>query len=290
MLNFSQKGRCIILLDKVMGLRALSIVFYGSLPSILFFLGVLPVKLYNSKDNLSIVIVLPVMIVVSFVFLLIKRRLSEMYISNDYLFLRSSIITITTILISTSICGISGIIQGKYVLGFPSSWDECGAIIESFLLALSALLVSSTFFLTAVSKEISLPGLPTVKTIKKMDEIRDNILLIQKSNIWNGLMDIDINDLIEICKRTEVDLNQIILSKTSKITKLSLQALSEDVHNFIGVLSEINGSVNVHSKELTHKIYFSNANQFSKRESDIRQANSHKIISTNRLKKIRTGS
>ncbi len=285
----------IIFLDKIFGIRAFGLIFYGVLPSILFLIGVLEVKIYNINEYAQFFIIMPIILITIFIFSLIKNRLKGFYLTTDFLNIRSFMITVITLLISTVIFGLSGALQGKYVIVIPHNWNESMGFLKSepnfepFLLAVASLLIASTLFFTVVTKEVNLPALPPVKFVKLITEVQDNMKLMKNHHIWKGYVSLEDDKLVDLTKKIEDLLSQAINIKISFNLQKSLKQVHEDTINLIKVLKDIRSRSNDLSKEYTWRIYFGNQESLSSDQKKRRESMSEIINSIERLKELKFG-
>ena len=231
----------IFLLDKIFGIRAFGLIFYGVLPSILFLIGILEVKVYNINESAHflIIILIFLIIILIFIFSLIRNRLKGFYLTTDYLNHRSFMITAITLSISTAIFGLSGVLQGKYVFVIPHNWNDGMDLLKSepnfepILLAVASLLVASTVFLTIVTKEVDLPALPPSKFIKLISDIQSDMKLLQNNPIWGECISIKYDKLIYLTSKIEDSLSQAINIKICFNFQKSLNPVHNDIVNLI---------------------------------------------------------
>jgi hypothetical protein len=171
-------------LDRVLGLRSWGLILYGSLPACLSLLGLLDIKLdlIDRPVLIAFVSLLPL----SVTFLLVRARERTWYFTDDYLEIRSLITTILIILCATAISGAVGIIRHKYIFSLEHLTDRTHmiALTESFLFAIASLVVSSTLFATVLTKDIDLPGLPSSGFVTAVAKIRQQLIAIQNSKVW----------------------------------------------------------------------------------------------------------
>ncbi|MCD4803875.1 MAG: hypothetical protein K8R16_13135 [Anaerolineales bacterium] len=283
----------IIFLDKIFGIRAFGLIFYGVLPSILFLIGVLEVKIYNTIESAQFFIIIPIIPIAIFIFSLIRNRLKGFYLTTDFLNIRSIMITAITLLISTVIFGLSGVIQGKYVFVIPHNWNESmdllksGPNFEPFLLAIASLLIASTLFFTVVTKEVNLPALPPVKFVKLIIEVQDNMKLLKSNPIWNECVSMEDDKLINLANKIEYLLDQAINIKISFDLQNSLKPVHDDITNFIKVLKYVKYSANEKLKKETWEIYFTNIKSLSSEQKMRRDCENENCNSINRIKGLK---
>jgi len=283
----------IIFLDKIFGIRAFGLIFYGVLPSILFLIGVLEVKIYHINESALFFIIVPIILIIIFIFLLIKNRLKGFYLTTDFLNICSIMITTITLLISTVIFGLSGVIQGKYVFVIPHNWNESmdllksGPHFEPFLLAIASLLIASTLFFTVVTKEVNLPALPPVKFVKLIIEIQDNMKLLKSDPIWKEYVSMEDDKLIYLANKIEYLLSQAINIKINFNFQKSLKPVHDDIINFIDVLESVKYNANDKLKKETWEIYFANIISLSPDQKTRRERNNEICNSINRIKGLK---
>lgn len=283
----------IIFLDKFFGIRAFGLIFYGVLPSILFLIGVLEVKIYNIIESAQFFIIIPIILITIFIFSLIRNRLKGFYLTTDFLNIRSFMITVITLLISTVIFGLSGVLQGKYVFVTPNNLNEgmdllkSGPNFEPFLLAIASLLIASTLFFTVVTKEVNLPALPPVKFVKLIIEVQDNMKLLKSDPIWKEYVSMEDDKLIGLANKIEDLLRQAINIKISFNFQKSLEQVHDDIINFIYVLEDVKRNANEELKKNTWEIYFANIISLSPDQKTRRERKNENCNSINRIKGLK---
>ena len=283
----------IIFLDKFFGIRAFGLIFYGVLPSILFLIGVLEVKIYNIIESAQFFIIIPIILITIFIFSLIRNRLKGFYLTTDFLNIRSFMITVITLLISTVIFGLSGVLQGKYVFVIPNNLNEgmdllkSGPNFEPFLLAIASLLIASTLFFTVVTKEVNLPALPPVKFVKLIIEVQDNMKLLKSDPIWKEYVSMEDDKLIDLANEIKNSLNQAITIKISFNFQKSLEPVHEDIINFIYVLEDVKRNANEELEKKTWEIYFANIISLSSDQKIRRERMNEICNSINRIKGLK---
>ena len=161
--------------------------------------------------------------------------------------------------------------------------EEWSAITESFLLAVASLVVSATFFITALIQKTDLPGLPSSEFVKTIAEIRINMKKIKNGDFWNNSLQLDVNEPIKLAKEIEQGLDKINLMGNYFIKKSCMQTY-EDITNLIKVLEEIQDRSNLYSKQISWNIYF--GTELSSYQMERRSSNKEKFDSIGRLKKL----
>lgn len=291
MASLVQKSNYLISLDKIFGLRAWGLILYGALPSNLALLGALEVKIGQINAILPFFFIPASILPIFLTFMLIRDRHREWYLTTDFHNLRSAITTIIILILATLIIGISGIIHNRYSIVIPKSWNynEWTAIAESFLLAVVSLVISTTFFVAALTKEVKLPGLPSADFVKLMTSLRNNLRKLRSSDIWKECIHLDDNKLIDLAKTIKQDLDQATTSTGNYLAKESLKPIYEDMTNLINVLEENRGSSNNPSKLIQWKIYFADFQALSDDQKTRRSSNKEKFASIERLKRLKLG-
>lgn len=287
-----QKSDYLIKLDNIIGLRAWGLILYGALPSNLALLGALEVKIDQINDLSLFYFIMASILPILVIFMLIKDRHREWYLTTDLLNLRSAITTIIILILATSISGISGIIHNRYIVGIPHSWNwnEWIAIAESFLLAIVSLVISTTFFIAALSKEVDLPGLPSKAFTELMTKLHIDMRKMKRSKIWGEYIPLD-DELINLIETIKQDLDKVN-SIGNYLAKESLKQTCYDIINLINVLNTIKYSINENSAQYNWKIYFADDQLLSNEEKKYRYSNSNqeKFKSIENLRNLNFGS
>ncbi len=235
------KSNYLVKLDNIIGLRAWGLILYGVLPSNLALIGALEVKIGNINELNPFYFIPASILPIFLLFMLIRGRHKEWYLTTDFLNLRSAIVTIIILILATLISGISGIIHNRYTVGIPQSWswNEWTAIAEPFLLAVTSLVVSSALFMTAIAKESNLPGLPTVEFVKFMEELQRKVRYAKSSKIWENYINLYDDELIDLVKEIGQDLSKANTYAGNHIAIKSLEPLQKNVTNLIRVLEDV---------------------------------------------------
>ena len=236
--NQSTQLAGISLVDQVIGLRAWGLIFYGALPANLAFLGALKVKIGSEISPFFLIAgFLPVFLT----YMLIRAKYRQWYLTTKFLNLRSAITTVIILGLASSICGSSGIIHGNYSLGIPEglAWNEWSAVAESFLMAVVSLVVSSTFFMAAITKNIDLPGLPSADFVQLMTQIRRYLRAIKRSDIWRKYVSLDDNVLINLCAKTTQAIDQTAGYMGNRFAKKSFEPIRRDIAELGDALERI---------------------------------------------------
>lgn len=241
-----------IFLDKLLGLRAWGLIFYGALPANLALLGMLDVtvaKLENvPKYFLPAAMILPVFVT----FLLIRNRHREWYLTTDYLFIRSLFATLLILYCSSLISCASGIIQGSYhiTMGRVSGGSplmliniDTQVLTECLLQGVASLVLTSTLFMGIVVKNTGLPGLPSSNVVERMGKIRERLNRLQRNPIWASpgfpTGEADSGNPYRIAEELREDLHKLADQQGNRLAKLSLKRLSLDVDAFMLAAKDI---------------------------------------------------
>lgn len=278
-------------LDKIFGIRGWGLILYGTLPSNLALLGALNVEIAQIDKLSPILILLASILPIYTIFILIRDLQKKWYLSEDYLKFRSVTITTIIILLATIISMISGIIHGRYVFTITNSFDFSSwtAVTESFIMAVISLVISSTFFVTTISKETDLPGLPPTYFVNLIEKLHEDMMQIKSSKIWNDsfLTNEDYDKIIIKATAIKTNLKKITVSRGNHIAKKSLQQTYNDVVNLISVIEEIKEASDNSTKQYTWEIYFDTPKTPDQKNRLLR--NKEKAKSIENLRKLNLG-
>jgi hypothetical protein len=233
-------------LDHILGLRAWGLIIYGTLPASLFALGVIKVTVFEIRQEGFL---LPFLLIALFpilvLFLLLRERLIAWYLLRDGLYTRTTIITLVILILSTVISLAAGHVTGRYVVIPWGDWIALDPqirwfpILESLLIAIAALVGSSTLFITAIKEESGLPGLPSKEFVQKISALRTALINIQADSIWSTRRE----DLRQLCK-TIYDAQEVCLG-LSRQTSLAPQhikfcsELANDLKALVSALEQV---------------------------------------------------
>jgi len=273
----------VIRIDEFLGLRGWGLVLYGVLPANLAFFGILNTKLPN-LDKISVIFVLGASIIpLFFIFMLISNQNKKWYLTKDKYGIRSLSITFLIFFLSTLIIGISGIIQGKYFLCLSLNSETIGTSLECLFSAISSLVISSSFFIIALTKNENYPLLPSISFTKSMRKIERNYRKIKSEEVWSKFTPID-DSFIKMVKDTENEINNIIISKGNSLAKISLEEKCKDLRKLEETLEMIQNDINEDLKKIHWDIYFDFSKKLKETKSTIRENN---VACFNSLKKIK---
>jgi uncharacterized membrane protein len=161
-------------LDKYLGLRVWGLIIYGVLPSNLAFLGVIDVQIGDTNPLLLLPAGTPLL---ALLFMLLKTRLRETYLTLDGLVTRSFVQMILIVVVATLICFAS---QVPKPIPIQQKWAS------ALLLAIVSLVASSSLFMTAMIKKARLPGLPDPGFVEKINEAKRELILLSRSRVFTG--------------------------------------------------------------------------------------------------------
>lgn len=272
-------------LDRIFGLRAWGLILYGALPANLALLGAIEIKISPANEQLPFLLIPATILPILLIFILIRDRHREWYLTTDSLNLRSVIVSITILFVAMLICGISGIIHNTYIIGLPDSWNlnEWTAIAESFLLAVASLVLSSTLFMTALKRGVDLPGLPSSDFVELITKLRKNMRKMKGSKIWKEYIPLDDNEFIKLIEDIKIDIESANTYTGNNLSKRELRAIYDDFENLLSVIHNINKTVPV-LKQKEWKKYFEKSSD----DGNVRR-DENKFNSINKLKDLNLG-
>jgi hypothetical protein len=248
------------LLDLIFGFRAFGLILFALLPSNLALIGSLEVKVGALDKIPPIIVVFSSLIPIMIIFLLIRSKHKEWYLDTSLLNVRSGAHTLVILILSTAICGISGIINGRYTfeiqdiflrlsnISFETfntlEWNKCSPIIESFLLAVASLVLSSTLFLTILTKEGNFPLLPSAEFVESLKKVKMDIQKLQRDNIWKEAYTKveDYDRLIKLSKGIIEELKKS--GDLNFFAKGLLKSAEENMISFLESLDDIKDNCN----------------------------------------------
>lgn len=265
----------LVYLDHLLGLRAWGLIVYGALPANLALFGIVSVKI-GEIENRLLFLLLATLLPLGVTFLLVRNRQQEWYLTNDYINFRSFTITFLIVLVASLISGISGVIDGKYILkeGENSRQVLLSAIAESYLFGIGSLVLSSTLFMTIITRGADLPGLPNSDFVDVLGKIRQKLKQLQANSIWTSYKPPDEVNLAILVKELQNEINQLSNMPGHKLALLSLWPIQSSVKHFNQTLRNIQNANSDGLKISLWNIYFEkqdNLNQalLERREDDI---------------------
>lgn len=289
--NEEKVSNFIIKADKIIGLRAIGIIVYGALPSYLALVGLLDIKIkeinnYSSPLSTVLISIIPL----ALTFTLIRSQYKEWYLTADHLNKRSTFTTLMILLLATVIGGISGIIHDRYVFGMPTAWNwnGCKPIIESFIVGIFSLVISSTFIITSLNKEINLPGLPSTEYTSVMKKLRTDFRKLMEADAWNNFASLN-SEFIDLLECVDKEMIKILNLESDFLAKKEIKPVHNDIQNLREAIELINRKGSSETKENTWKLYFQNEMGLDNKGKLDRSKPANKILfnSLERLKKVR---
>ena len=282
----------VVLADHILGLRGLALILYGALPANLAVLGALKVVEPTAKtEGWPILGLLALPVVVTS--LLIRHRQKEWYVSVAFLNIRSVVTTILILACSISIYAAAQMARGTWQLSplrpilNPHSFE---VLRESILFGVLSLMVSSTLFMTLLSKGGDLPGLPSSKALATFATIRQELKTVQRDRIWavcpegekTGLEG-SVESLVEALE----DRGKIGLPS---FARASLEPLAAAVKDLDMIVKAIGERQDLDFRLLVWKVYFAPAEELTDGERDDREAQAECFNSLQSLRWSRWGS
>lgn len=301
MISILQKSSFLVLLDRIFCFRAWGLILYGALPSCLGLLSVSKEKEkveFTDIDNLLLIFFFASILPPVITFLLIRARHRNWYLTTDFLNVRSFISTFVILIIAILICSVSVIIHSdnnsESNIGFLDYFksEELGKIVpQAYLLAVVSLIISSTLFITVLTRNINLPGLPSDDFVKLLGKIRINMRKIMGSKVWKEYFSLDDNKLTKLAIEIKDDMDQAAVCTGNYIAKKSLEPIRGDIINLIEIFKEIKEGGSKVSKQIKWKIYFAEPEVISdhKKPSLPSEKEKKQIASLDRLRKLKLG-
>ncbi|MFL6275497.1 MAG: hypothetical protein ACJ74G_09815 [Blastocatellia bacterium] len=232
----------LVRLDRLLGLRGWGLILYGALPANLALIGAIKVEM-KPIANLPLFLAMVVPLPIVMTYLLIRTRQKEWYLTADRLALRSAITTLLIILLASLITGAARLIQGDYVFGWAHLFSKGHFITlgESFLFGIATLVVSSTLFMTILTKGSDLPGLPSTAFVSALGKVRQGLKHVQEDLIWEvEPADIQALGIVEAtAKRLEGDIESALGEPGQRLAKQSLKLAQADLACFLTALDEL---------------------------------------------------
>jgi hypothetical protein len=216
-------------------------------------------------------------------------------LTTDLLKTRSAITTLIIIVSATLISGASGVLHNKYVLTL-NFWNNAGlmAIAESYLFGVSSLVITSTLFMTVLSKGGDLPGLPSTKFVELLGKIRSGLSQIKASKIWEWPEyqgnDLITNELIAKLATVKTSYEELNSYPGNKLAKKSLTVMNENVLVLEGVLMGVDGGMGKNLKEDWWKVAFAPADQLTADQSIERKRLNHNYEAVQALRSLQLGT
>lgn len=284
--------------DYLLGLRAWGLILYGVLPANLALLGLAEVK---PAKGAELNLLLPVSFApVLLTFLLIRGRHREWYLTTDYLNLRSAFHTLAVLALTMLVFGLSGLVQGKYKYVGPVALAACdfsGLLtceamkgpVEAYLFGVGCLVLSSTLFMTVLTKGGDLPGLPTGEFTKQLGTIRERLRRVLDAAVWRE----EGGDCRkEVAEEAKSLLGELRTVSGNRLAKRSVRRAEEDLQHFIEAALYIEGDGRVNEDEVRAKNwvpYFAPPERLSEKQKQERQRKVQACEAIERLKRLKLG-
>jgi len=186
MADISQK-KGYFTLDHILGLRAWGLILYGILPAYFSLLDVDQLK-GNIGGYSFIGAVIVGILPLTVLFLFVKGKIRTWYLltSRTYLNIRSLFTTIMMLLGTMLVGGISGLIHNEYIFGWSHFIHHDGYLVlaETFILAVVSLVVSAALLMTALTRDVNYPLLPSKGFSEAIAEIKKRLDSFRESSLW----------------------------------------------------------------------------------------------------------
>lgn len=281
------------LLDLLFGFRAFGLILFSLLPSNLALIGSLQVKIGSLDKFPPIIVVLSSSIPILAIFFLIRNKHKEWYLDKSLLNIRSGVHTLLILVLSTVICGISGVINGRYTfeiqdtfLKLPYStfeisnsleWSKTLPVVESFLLAIVSLVLSSTLFLAVLTKEGNFPLLPSAEFVESLKNVKIDIQKLQRDKLWEEAYtnEEEYDRLIELSRRIIEGLRKS--GDLNFFAKGLLKSDEENMTHFLESLEDIKSNCNRSGIRDKWREYFK------------KNSKDNKLVYIDKIKKLKVG-
>jgi len=232
-----------VLADHLFGFRGWALVLYGALPANLAVIGALRVDSAFNAPTWPMVGLLALPIFVTY--LLIRTRQREWYVSAAFLRIRSLVVTLTILACSVAIYDAAQLAKNRFKWSPERPWwtpESSLALRESLLFSVASLVVSSTLFMTLLTKATDLPGLPSVATVTTLSRLRNGLRTVKLHSIWDRCPDkattgleITLKELRDaLASRATLDLPSFAISSLDSLAPLvaDLSAAVEEIMAF----------------------------------------------------------
>jgi hypothetical protein len=231
-------------LDLIFGLRAWGLLLYGVLPANLALIGTLEVKL-GKVDNLLPYIIPVSLLPICITYMLILTRHRNWYLTTELLRRRTLLTTLLILLLASLISGAAGILQGRYVLKLTNLWDQRHllAMAESFLFGISTLVLTSTLFMTLLTKGGELPGIPSPAFAEQLTLLRAGLRQVKASEIWEWERYQGKDEVTSALKNRWLELENVFINLNSNsgdsLAKISLRPVHENLQLFFDAVDYV---------------------------------------------------
>jgi hypothetical protein len=280
----------VVLADHILGLRGLALIFYGALPANLAVIGALKLEPKDTAPSWPILglLVLPVVITS----LLIRNRQKEWYVSAAFLNVRCVLTTLLILVCSIAIYDAAQMARGSFT--WSALWplwtvQSSIALRESILFGVLSLMVSSTLFMTLLTKGGELPGLPSSQALTALAAIRQGLRTVQKDPIWRECPAGEMSDIAKTVESLVKELDGRGTLGLASFARDSLEPLAAAVKDLEKVVEELGDLPDV-LRLPSWKVYFAPKEELTKPEKDERQAAARRFNSLQCLFWTRWGS
>ncbi|HEX8149311.1 MAG TPA: hypothetical protein VF591_19165 [Pyrinomonadaceae bacterium] len=282
--------------DRALGLRAWGLILYGALPANLALLGVLEVKLAKVAEPGVLFLLLSVSAVpLLLLFLLVRSRHREWYLTTDFLNLRSAAHALVILLLAALVFGLSGLVLKGYEFApralaacDPSKLAACWplkGVVESFLFAVGSLVLSSTLFMSVMTKGGDLPGLPAGEFTRQLGAIRQKLLQVQAAPVWQASGG---DCRAEAAKDAKKLIGDLQSAPGHRLAKRSLKGVEADLKEFLIAADYLDvADKNVRAANWTP--YFAPPGSLSETQQLDRDSKAQTYAALRRLKGLKLG-
>lgn len=248
-------------------IRGWGLILYSTLPASLAILGVLEINIEAIEFRIEYLFISLIPVIV--LYLLILKRYHSWFIERRHLHIRTSITLAIIISLTTALCGLSLVVKDNY--SFILGKNGLEGLILSFLMAISSLVISSALFMIILTKETDLPGLPNVKIIDLIGEIKLKIKSIQneinaepltEDNLENVIATIEplsknilSNGQLNYCLSIRYELDSFQIELDNLINELNTLILKNGYEKAESI-KQISSEIKNQSKRIENKYYW----------------------------------
>lgn len=261
-----------VLADHLFGFRGWALVLYGALPANLAVIGAVRVDSALTAPTWPTLALLTLPVFTTY--LLIRTRQREWYISAAFLRIRSVIVTLTILVCSVAIYDAAQLAKNRFTWSAERPWwtaESSLALRESLLFSVASLVVSSTLFMTLLTRATDLPGLPSVATVTALSRMRQGLRTVQLHSIWYQCPDQATTGL----EATLEELRDALASRATldlpSFAILSLDSLATLVADLSAAIEEIMAFNPGPNRQSIWNRYFASEDALSKAELSERQ-------------------
>lgn len=286
----------LVILDRVLGLRAWGLIMYGALPANLILLsGILkPEKVekleVKTADSFFFLFLAVSLLPLCLMFLLLRNRHQEWYLTTTWLARRSAITTLLIVICASLIAGAGGVIQGRYVLKPPALWDRAclNGVIESYLFGIGSLVLSSTLFMSIMGKSSDLPGLPSTGFTNALAKIRGGVRQIQGANIWHEFS-AGSAALVAQADAVGKEIGDLVVLPGHDLAKRSLRNVAAGAKALGAAVREIQNGGNEYQQREVWARYFAEESQLTPSQKAMRDDKRSAYAAMQQLRRLEVG-